>query len=67
MATFISMNASKIIKEQKNAAMRSLMFLTKKQDGMIKLCACADGSVKRRQPGYRLSSSLGPLRPMNAG
>ena len=29
------------------------MFLTKKQDGRIKLRACADGSVERRCPGYK--------------
>ncbi len=40
-------------KEQKKAAIQSLMFLTEKQDGSIKSRVCADGSVERRQPGFK--------------
>ena len=48
MATYIPMDASKMTKEQKTATMRSLMFLTDKQEGRIKSRGCADRSVKRR-------------------
>ena len=53
MATYVPMDAYKITKEQKDAELKSLIFLTEKQDGRIKSCTCADGSKERRRPGHK--------------
>ncbi len=60
MVTYVPMDASKITHQQREEAMQLLMFLTKKQDGRIKSRAWADGSVKRRCPGYKKEDAALP-------
>ena len=49
--TYVPMDPDKMTPQQKVKAMNSLIFLTKKRDGRIKSCACADSSIQRRSPG----------------
>ena len=60
MVTYIPMYASKMTEEQKKDALRSLLFFTKKQYGIIKSHTCGDGSVKRRFPGHENKYAASP-------
>jgi len=43
LSVFIPMDASELTREQREAALASLMFLKEKKDGTVKARACADG------------------------
>ncbi len=60
MATYVPMDVSKMTKDQKDAALRSLIFLTEKRDVRIKSRTCSDGSKERRRPGYKKEDGVLP-------
>jgi len=47
MSVFIPVDAKTLTKEERRAALASLMFLKEKKDGSVKARACADGRKQR--------------------
>jgi hypothetical protein len=48
MSVFVPMDPTKLTKEERAAALASLIFLKQKKDGSVKARACADGRKQRK-------------------
>ena len=48
MVTYTPVHAHKLTREQRNEALSSIMFLTEKRCGRVKMRACANGSKQRQ-------------------
>ena len=49
-----------LTREDKQQALRSLIFLTQKRCGRVKTRIVADGSKQRKQPGYKKENFASP-------
>ena len=60
MKPYVPVNPDKMILEQKNRLMESLIFLIGKRNGKVKSRVCGDGSKQRRRPGYKKEDGTRP-------
>ncbi len=58
--TYVLMGPDKMNPQQRQETMTLLIFISKKQNGTIKSCTCADGSVQKKQPGYKKEDLTSP-------
>ena len=61
MGTYKPMDATKIMKEQKQQALNSLLFVAENRDGRIKARKCAIGSKQRDFYGYNKADGSSPM------
>jgi len=58
--TFFPVAANSLTKEQKQAALESLAFITEKRNGDVKTRTCVDGSKQRSEEGYDKNAASSP-------
>jgi hypothetical protein len=58
--TFFPVAAHSLTKEQKQAALESLAFITEKRNGDVKTRTCVDGSKQRLEEGYDKNAASSP-------
>ena len=60
MVTYLPQDPKKLTRQDKQRALQSLIFLTRKRCGRIKARACADGSKQRLNPHYKKDDAASP-------